>query len=217
MWPPCIEHLEPFEFQLRPELPMFLKQLIERVGLPQETFLPVQSLTLLGKCNTTSFLDCPNMPQHHVEAAEGDRYFDMVGKYYWFDFDACTPDGTRLPLRVVFNIGDSDSNDGIWGAVWHRLTGTLVADITTCGGCESTISVCVDEYANYFETVDIPVVQVLEAEQKRDRLLKSPNPMPCERLFYAHELKLEKIIGLAISLCSICSSKYVYNECGFSA
>ncbi len=218
MWPRCLNELEPFEFQLQAELPKFLKQVIEKAGLSEQTFLPVRSLKLLGKCSTASFVDCPNMPEHHTESANaGDRYFDVVGKYYWFDFDACIPDGDNcLPLRVVFNVGDADSNDGIWGAVWHRDSGALVANITTSGDCESIINVVAVTQAEMFESQDIPIVELLAGEKKRDRLFKSPNPMPCESLIYGNQLKLEKIIALAISLCSICSSRYVYRECGFS-
>lgn len=218
MWPACIAELEPFEFQLKAELPKFIKQMLEKANLPDETFVPVKSLTLLGKCRTDAFLECPNLPEHHVESANGgDRYFHMVGKYYWFDFDACTPDnGPALPLRAVFNVGDSDTNDGIWGCVWHRSSGECVANITSSGISESTIEVVSKRNAEQFQHANIPILDVLDNETKRDRLVKTPNPIPCERLIYSNQQTLERIIGLAISLCGICSSQYVYRECGFN-
>jgi hypothetical protein len=126
MWAACINQLNPLPHALKEEMPKFFKIALSNAGITNESemFIPVRPVALLGKCSTARYLDCPNIPDGHVDLAydyrEGrgnpDDYH--VGQYYWFDFDIVySNQETVLELRMVFNEGDGDCNDGLWGAV----------------------------------------------------------------------------------------------------
>lgn len=42
-------------------------------------------------------------------------------------------------FRIVVNTGDGDCNDGLWGEVWQRNTGKIVANILSTGDMETTV------------------------------------------------------------------------------
>lgn len=99
--------------------------------------------TAIGKCSTAGFLECPNTPEHHVENAAdwgGPTYWDDTGRYYWLDFELEDDAGHRRKLRLVYNEGDGDCNDGRWGGVWDLQTDTQIADLMSTGDCETTIA-----------------------------------------------------------------------------
>ncbi len=121
----------------------------------------IRSFSILGKCSTSKYLNCPNIPDHHRENAKCDEprryaesradyfrrrresqtdYFDRIGQYYWVDFDVVTSDGFLTKLRMVVNEGDADCNDGQWGEVWQRNTGKRVADILSVGDAETRVT-----------------------------------------------------------------------------
>ncbi len=213
MWPECINELSPYEYAYREETPKFLKQTYERTE-NGELCNPVQNVSLLGICKTSLFKDCPNMPEHHIENAadegdEEDEYYDDIGRYFWMDFDATTKTGTTLPLRMVFNEGDADCNDGFWGAVWKRDSGVLVANIASTGDCQATITANAGAEVELFEEENLTVLDNLEPED-------DDKPLTCASLVYSNGFVLEKIIGLAIMICSIHTSSQFYDVHGYA-
>src|SRR5688572_2518331 len=139
MWPTCINALTPFPLSLREEPPADLAETFRRIGWPDKIdALPVRMVTLLGTCSTDKYEECPNLPQWHLDNAEanGDEFLEEIGQYLWCNFDLIDRDGSKTRLRMSFNEGDSDCNDGTWGLVWDRETGKVVADLTSVGDCE---------------------------------------------------------------------------------
>ncbi|MEG4458994.1 hypothetical protein [Microcoleus sp. N9_A1] len=187
-WPTCINNLSPIKNALGSELPTWIKQAFNRKGIfnEDEMVVPIHPISVLGQCSTAKYIDCPNIPGHHIENARvcgGARYLDGIGKYYWFDFDLVSSDGTLIKLRMVVNTGDADCNDGLWGAVWRRNTGELVANILSSGDMETTIQAvskkCIDLYKSY----DIWIPLLFTTHK------------------YANNLELEKLVDLAIQIC----------------
>ena len=68
MWPPFLDALSPFKFQLRPEFPRFLKAAFENKGIAEQEnmFLPVKMVALLG--DIEEYFDCPNLPDWYKQA-----------------------------------------------------------------------------------------------------------------------------------------------------
>lgn len=150
-------------------------------------FVPIRPVSILGKCSTAAYVDCPNIPSHHIENAQdfGDDpadYFDDIGEYYWFDFDIVGSDGKLIQLRMVVNVGDADCNDGMWGEVWKRNTKELVANILSTGDCRTTINAVSKKYIDMY----------------KDNKTWIPILMGNK---YANNLELEKLIYLAIEIC----------------
>lgn len=158
MWQNCINNLSPVEDGFATRLPEWIEQAFNRRGVfnKDEMFVPIRSVSFLGKCSTTAYVECPNIPSHHIENAQdfGDDpadYLDEIGQYYWFDFDILGSDGKLIQLRMVVNVGDADCNDGMWGEVWERNTKELVANIWSTGGCQTTIEPVSEKYIHLYK------------------------------------------------------------------
>jgi hypothetical protein len=214
MWASCINGLSPLPYDLRVEAPKFLKKVFHEAGTSNdnEIFVPVRLITLLGKCSTALYADCPNMPEHHIENAQWDEdpayYLNEIGKYVWVDFDAIWPTEEPLQLRMVFNEGDGDCNDGLWGAVWERNTAELIANISSTGDCQATVEVLSEKLADKYETQDIWIPVTFDRHDGFD-------PLPCESVVHAKDLNLEKIVSLAIRMCSVYRGKWEYERQGY--
>ncbi len=214
MWAECINQLSLFPFELKTEVPKFLRKVFNEKGVKndKEMFIPVYPIALLGKCSTAKYFDCPNIPEHHIANSKWDKdptyYLDKIGQYYWFDFDAIWLDLEPLLLRMVFNEGDVDCNDGLWGAVWRRDTAKLIANISSTGDCEATVEVLDKQLANRYESKDIWIPVTFDRYEGYD-------PLPCESIQYADNFNLEKIIGLAIRMCSVYRNKWGYKRQGY--
>lgn len=219
MWPACINELSPLPYALKPGTPKFLKQAFNDRGISDEAiFIPIRPVAILGKCSSAAYLNCPNIPTHHIENARLEYadpadYFDSIGKYYWFDFDVVGLVGEPLPLRMVFNEGDGDCNDGLWGAVWNRNTEELVANILSTGDSEATVEVALQKYSDRYELQEIWVPTTFARDFESD--LGKQDPIPCYSMEYANDRQLEKFIGLAIRLCCLCRDKNSYTKLGY--
>lgn len=214
MWPDCINTLSPFDFEIKDELPKFLSKVREESDNPNTDGWqpPIGLISLLGKCSTAAYVDCPNMPEHHPENARWSSdpayYFDSVGKYYWLDFNIVCLKGESLPLRMVFNEGDADCNDGLWGAVWDRDTSELVANIASTGDCEATVEAVSEQHIQRCESKDIWIPVEFDRDDGYD-------PLPCESIVHAQNLNLEKFISLAIRMCCVYRNKWSYERQGY--
>ena len=160
---------------------------------------PVYICSILGRCNTGSFLDCPNIPEHYGYHKD---HIDDMGMFYCFDADIRDPINTNiyLPLRIVLNEGDGDCNDGIFGGVWHRDTDELIANIKSTGDGESTIEALPTTYSSTIE---------------ENELIDFPWDLPNDEdarifcTFYVkNNLKLEKLIVYSIFLFFLHKDKY---------
>lgn len=211
-WPSCIEKLRrDREFSNRPYANS-LKRAFRIPAQDGDLFMPVQSISYLGRGGTDLYWQCPNTPEHHLNNAsswepEPIGWFEGVGQYYGFDFVAKGPGGVCLPLRVLINAGDGDCNDGVWGEAWSLEDGRRVAHIRSTGDCESTIEVI--SCAEMFEGLDLPILGMVrndqagdpgdhEVEEIRENGLHL-SPL-CNR--FANNSKLERIIDLSIKMFS---------------
>ncbi len=214
MWAACINNLSPFPHELKVEVPKFLKKVFNEIGISSddEMFIPVRPVALLGKCSTATYVDCPNIPDHHIENAQWDDdpayYLNDIGEYYWFDFDVIWPTEESLQLRMVFNEGDADCNDGLWGAVWERNTAELIANISSTGDCQATVEVLSRDLADKHETQDIWIPITFDRDNGYD-------PLPCESVRHTRLLNLEKIVSLAIRMCSVYRDEWGYKRQGY--
>ena len=167
----------------------------------------------MGKCSTAAYTNCPNIPEHHIENSQWDDdpsdYFKSVGKYYWFDFNVIWPAEEPLQLRLVFNEGDADCNDGLWGAVWERNTAELIANILSDGGCQTTVEVLSRDLSNNYEGQDVWIPVDFDRDSGYD-------PLPCETVRHANDLNLEKIVSLAIRMCSVYRDEWCYKRQGYA-
>ncbi|MEM1251119.1 MAG: hypothetical protein AAGI69_01710 [Cyanobacteria bacterium P01_H01_bin.21] len=211
MWPTCFDELKPFKLALKDELPQFLVDAFHRNGVKnlKEMLVPIRMVALLGKCSTDKYLDCPNLPEWHLQnsgASTGGlidyKYLEYTGMYYWFDFDLIDSAQNPMPFRIVFNQGDADCNDGIWGACWDRNTGEIVANLKSVGDCEAEIEAVSKKHIQAYKPHDawIPNFAKEEEDDDDDDEPLSDNLLPVDML-YAADLELEKYIGLAIIWC----------------
>ncbi|MBX9695616.1 MAG: hypothetical protein K2Z81_24745 [Cyanobacteria bacterium] len=198
-----------FEIQVDKDLPDFLKDAFSiphdlQINTNDGVFNPVKEISFHGTCQTSQFLDCPNTPDYHLDTVKdpdlGPDYLDEVCMYYWFDFVACGPDKTSIPLRAVLNSGSADSNDSLWGAVWARTNGELIANIKNSGEDLTTIEVVSNEVASRFQS------QQIEALARLNDDFESINLADCQlipvSMEYSNDLAIEKIIDLSIRLFS---------------
>ncbi|MEH2027218.1 hypothetical protein [Nostoc sp.] len=145
-WPTCINNLSPVKNKHPLEGESFaeLREALTWMDTFDEMILSIRSVSILGKCSTAKYLECPNIPDHHREnvrlyGGHRSKYFDDIGQYYWVDFDIITSDKLTMQLRMVVNEGDADCNDGQWGEVWQRNTGKPVAQILSTGDMDTTV------------------------------------------------------------------------------
>jgi hypothetical protein len=195
MWPSCLDTLTPFPVALRDEPPADLIEAFRRSGWPDiPASLPVRMVTLLGTCTTDQYIQCPNLPEWHVENSEEDgaEYLEEIGRYFWCDFDLMDRNGTLTRLRMAFNEGDADCNDGTWGVVWDRDTAATVADLTSVGDCEGRITVVSDKHTKAYTPHAYPV--------PTDNESFGASTLPFS-LVYAEDTEIEKLIGVAMRWC----------------
>ncbi|MBD1844268.1 hypothetical protein H6F89_12865 [Cyanobacteria bacterium FACHB-63] len=213
MWAACINQLSPFPYELKAEMPKFLKKGFNDAGVfsENEMFMPIRPVALLGECSTDLYVDCPNIPEHHVENSQWydppAQYLRRVGKYSWFDFDVAYPNTQPLQLRMVVNEGDGDCNDGMWGAVWERNTEALIANILSTGDSEAPVQAITQEHINLYEP---DAIWFPSRFDERD-----DDPIPCMTMEYANDLVLEKIIGVAIRVCYAYRDEWSYRNYGY--
>jgi hypothetical protein len=210
MWAACIDKLSPIHYQVRTEIPKFLRKAFHDEGMfsDDDIQLPIRRIIALGQCKTALYADCPNMPDHHIQNSRySDGYLERVGIYYWFDFDIVIIDEMPLQFRMVFNEGSADANDGIWGAVWDRNTQELIANIFSSGDCESTLEVLSSSHIEKFERQDIWIPMDFDRADEQDLL-------PCE-ISCAKDLKLEQILTLVIRWCCIYRDEWSYGCLGY--
>jgi hypothetical protein len=152
------------------------------------------------------------MPEHHIENSQcyddPAYYLDEMGRYYWFDFDVVWLNEEPLQLRMVFNEGDGDCNDGLWGAVWERNTEELIANILSTGDSEATVEVSSKRVADKYESQKVWVPITFDRYNGYDPLL-------CDSVVFANNLNLEKVIGLAIRMCSVYTHEWNYRSQGY--
>ncbi len=112
--------------------------------------LPVRLLRALGRCATSLYEDCPHIPEHHLDNADEDPgWFREVGMYYAYDLEMSAGDGQVIPLRLIFNEGCGDTNDGLWGEIWNGDTGVKLGWIDSTGDCESLLCVSPEAAADF--------------------------------------------------------------------
>ncbi|NEQ35338.1 MAG: hypothetical protein F6K40_03045 [Okeania sp. SIO3I5] len=187
MWQTCINKLSPIEGDFSLEIPELLKIAFNEKGIfnEDEMFMPIRIVNILGCCSTAMYLDCPNIPEHHLDHPD----YNM-GRYYWFDFDIVGVDRLLLPLRMVFNTGDADCNDGFWGVVWERNKGKIIANIISSGDTETTVEAVSNQHIKMYEYQEILIPTILDGNDDCGGLSRY--------IISANNLKLEKIICLAI-------------------
>jgi hypothetical protein len=191
MWPEILQNLHPFPVALNPA-PADIVAAFQQQGWPVAGGLPVRVVALLGSCGTGAYPECPNFPDWHAEQDPED--LEELGRYWWCDFDLIDRTGAASRLRMVFNEGDTDCNDGIWGAVWDRATGARVADLTSSGDSEGTVAVVSEAHAGAYAAHGLPVPVANEAFPA--------SHLPCGELLYATGSELEHLIGVAVRWCS---------------
>jgi hypothetical protein len=192
MWPTCINALTPFPLVLRDDPPADLAAACRGAGWGDS--LPVRLVALLGTCSTHKYKDCPNLPPWHIENAEavGDEFLEDIGRYYWCDFDLIDRNGLRTKLRMAFNEGDADCNDGTWGVVWDRDTAEVVADLTSVGDCEGSVEVVSEKHLRGYAPHGRPI--------PTDDVSFESSTLPFT-LVYAKDSEFEKLIGVAMRWC----------------
>jgi hypothetical protein len=188
MWPEILQHLYPFPVPLNPA-PADIVAAFEHRGWPVAGGLPVRVVALLGSCGTGAYPECPNFPDWHAEQDPED--LEEMGRYWWCDLDLIDRTGAAARLRMVFNEGDTDCNDGIWGAVWDRATGARVADLTSTGDSEGTVTAR-GPLAYAPHGLPVPV----------DNEAFPASQLPCGELLYATGSEVEHLIGVAVRWCS---------------
>lgn len=195
MWPDSIKTLTPLPVPLRDEPPTDLVEAFRQSGWTSAPASPpVRLVALLGTCTTDKYKECPNLPEWHVENAQedGDEFLEDVGKYYWCDFDLIGYDGSSIRLRMAFNEGDADCNDGTWGVVWDRDTAMIVADLTSVGDCKGHIALVSGTHARAYASYSLPI----PTDDESFGSCKLPFT-----LTYAENLEFEKLIGVAMRWC----------------
>ena len=189
MWPTCINALTPFPLALQDKPPADLVEAFRQVGWPDvDNTLPIRFVSLLGTCTTDKYQECPNFPDWHIGKGE---HLEEIGIYLWCDFDLIDRNGSTTKLRMTFNEGDADCNDGTWGAVWDRDTAEVVANFTSVDDCEGRVEAS-EKHIESYVPHDLPVPT--DSESFVSSLL------PCT-LVYANDSELEKLLGVAMRWC----------------
>lgn len=215
MWPICLNNLSPQKYQLNEEIIELLKDAFKKALKAQgklnndDILIPVRLVSLLGTCTMVEYPDIPNTPEWHSDQDDYDDPADFLDRLSeleceWVDFDIIEANHQSLPLRMVFNWGDGDCNDGFWGAVWERNTEELVANIFSTGDCETTIEAVSKQYIDRYQSQEtlIPIDDAYELEFDNPELTSAFEKWDNSNWFivYANQLEIEKLIGLALRL-----------------
>lgn len=95
----------------------------------------------------------PNMPDRIRDAFDNDDewMYSEEPPYFWFEFAITDRQQQRLELLALFNIGDADANDGIWGEVFMLPAKTKIADIESIGDTysQTTLTSEAPEFADH--------------------------------------------------------------------
>lgn len=219
MWPVCINNLSPRKYQVNEEITEkiteFLKDVFKKALKDQgklnnnDILIPVRLVSFLGNCTMAEYPDIPNTPIQHTDEDDYSDPADFLEhltslECEWVDFDIIDANHQSLPLRMVFNWGDGDCNDGFWGAVWERNTEELVANILSTGDCETTIRAVSKQYIDRYQSQEtlIPVDLAYELEFDNPELTSTSEMWDTSFfIVYANELEIEKLIGLTLRLC----------------
>ncbi len=79
-------------------------------------------INILGQCKTSEYPECPNIPSYHIENSKSSpSYLEDRGTYYWLDFKIVDAEHQTIAIRIVFNEGDADCNDGFWGQFGKQI------------------------------------------------------------------------------------------------
>ena len=190
-WPAFIDEME--STRADSTLPNFLKEVYKNPELSKEVIIcfPLHLVNSFARFAFADYPDCLNIPEHDRYALEAAaRYDDDISDlpgYYCCDFDVEDAGKKVFSLRMIYNAGYGDCNDGFWGAVWDKKTKALVAYIMSTGNCETTIAV-ITEYRQQFR----PYAAWVPANSDMDRKHSIGN------VIYKNDHQLEKFICLAI-------------------
>ncbi len=212
MWLNCIKNITPF-IQLK-ELFEFLSESFKRNGItePDNIYDLVQIVALLEISSNDEYIDCPKMPEWHLENADDDvcepeAYLADIYRYYWFDFNILDRDRNILPLRAVFNRGYADYNDGIWGVAWDRNTGREVAHFRNIGGDTGETEVISQQHIDSYHPHNLCFPDQFGSSIRRNINLSKredwTEPLDIEfqspyTIYFARSLELETLIGLTL-------------------
>lgn len=193
-WPTCTETLTPFKPHTAP--PFVIVEQFRLLGWSTAAPLPIQMVALLGSCSTGAFLDCKTLPEWHTSNAKewgGSDYFNDIGRYYWCDVDVIDGNEVRYPLRLAINCGDADCNDGVWGLVWDRKTGKIVAEVSSAGDSLGLVKVVSKRHIDKFAAHKLPI--------PTDRAAFWPFMSPTNLKFGKND-QLAQLIAIAIGWCA---------------
>lgn len=215
MWPVCINNLSHQKYQVNEEeITELLKDAFKKALKAQgklnnnDLLIPVRLVSLLGTCTMADYPDIPNTPEWHSDEDAWDDPADFVERLSeleceWIDFDIIDANHQSLPLRMVFNWGDGDCNDGFWGGVWERNTEELVANISSTGDCETTIEAVSKQYIDRYQSQEtlIPIDDSSKLEFDNPELTSASEMWDISFFIVcANKLEIEKLISFALRL-----------------
>lgn len=208
-WPACLEHLSPDPRALSSVLPDFIRDSFREQGIVDEASMkiPVRITALLGECPAHQFVSCPNIPEYYYdvqykplkdmdEQALLEKGMGLLsgigaGRFYWFDAELTHGSQGVIPLRAVYNPGDPDSNEGFFGALWHRDSRQLVADILSAGGDQTLIRAS-EGFSRSATFPDTWLPLNYDAEKYPHKILQHTE--------YSQGLAIEKLVHLMLVL-----------------
>lgn len=150
MWPECTNNLIPFRCEIEPYLPEFLEKEWKQVTLGGQYAapFPIRLTSLLGKCSTGDYPDCPTLPEHHIRNARSYHYYsgadafttfdnakdylDENGRYYWLDFDFIWHPSTSLQLRIPLSANELMYNN----IAWNRASASPMRMVINIGDAD---------------------------------------------------------------------------------
>jgi hypothetical protein len=193
-WPTCLDNLTPSPQKPGKKPPAEIVKVFRAAGWPDKVEFPVRLVAMLGTCSTRLYQDCPTMPEWHRDNAEseGEDFLDEIGAYNWCDFDILDKAGTCTALRMTYNNGDADCNDGTWGVVWDRETAKVVANLTSVGDCLGRVEAVSKAQLKSFVPHEWPV------PTERDQFEECQLPFSLE---FGHDSPFEKLIAIAMRWC----------------
>lgn len=207
------------EYDIKP-LEKIDPKLVAYFDIPQgysKSFMPIKDMKFYGHASGIVYQG-KNLPDHHISnakkfAREGlSNYFDGLGQVYVFDFNAVTPEGKSMPIRVAFNTGDGDCNDGYWGEAWNKDTKKVVVDIMSTDDTFTTLTARTKE-PDIFDKAEIPILSKLklgfhpvyvlpgtsnEFDDKEGFYYTGPTMMEC-----TNNRKLAMVVALALRIFSV--------------
>jgi hypothetical protein len=185
LWPASVRDLEASPLPPLPALPAFFTEMPAKA-------LPVTLTHRLADLAADQLVDAINLPDHHRDALP-DRLTTLPA-YTGFDATFALGD-QNIPVRVVFNSGDGDSNDGFWGAVWCKSSGKKLVDLISSGDMQTTFTAVAQPEIDQFEAKAQPLDMPPQDPEAGYEFIFSP-----EALKAAKNLALERDARLAVML-----------------